>query len=108
MRALTLAELIFLNLLRDKERGMIEIKGLGQNVQAARDAIKRARDAVQAMNTNGAELEQTATDIAATFKKHTADLLFEATQLGNSPPATDEKPGDTFQQPGAGNGAIHE
>jgi hypothetical protein len=85
MRALTLGELILLNLLRERERMAIEIKGLAANVTAAQAAIRRARVATARMNESGATLERTATEIAEAFDKHTEDLLFEAQTLGNAP-----------------------
>jgi hypothetical protein len=69
---------------RLKEQLMaIEIKGLGANVDAARAAIRRGREAMARAVTSGAALEQTANDIADEFEKHASDLLFEATSLGN-------------------------
>ena len=82
----------------------LEIKGLGQNVQAARDAIRKARSSIETMNGEGAKLSALAEEIAATFKQHHDDLMFEAQTLGNSPPASPE-PEKPFPAPGAGNGA---
>lgn len=64
---------------------MVDVKGLDAGVQAARAAIRKARAAIDRMNTSGAELERTATEIAEIFEEHTADLQFEAQTLGNSP-----------------------
>lgn len=61
----------------------IEIKGLGANVEAARAAIRRARDATSRMNESGRTLERTANEIASVFEQHTKDLMIEANNLGN-------------------------
>jgi hypothetical protein len=92
---------------REERLMAIEIKGLSANVQAARAAIGRARAATARMNASGLTLEQTANDIAAVFEQHTADLLFEAQQLGNStsaasgaePQASSEPRAPTQQHP---------
>lgn len=67
----------------------IEIKGLGANVEAARAAIRRSRVAVANMNESGRILESTANEIATVFDQHTADLIREASNLGNG--AQDEE-----------------
>lgn len=63
---------------------MIEIKGLGTNVEAARAAIRKARTATARMVESGSILETTALDIAKTFEQHTHDLELEAASLGNA------------------------
>lgn len=65
--------------------GALEIKGLSANVEAARAAIRKARAAVDAMNTAGTSLVTTANQVAAAFTKAEEDILFEAQTLGNSP-----------------------
>ena len=66
----------------------IEIKGLGDSVQRAKGAIGLARAAADRMNASVAGLVKTANEIADSCDKHRADLEFEATQLGNSPPSS--------------------
>ena len=97
----------FARLLVERDRRLygdimtIEIKGLGNSVQAARDAIRNARAATAKMQEAGTLLVTTADDIAKTFTKHTEDLLFEAQQLGNGEPPSVTPKADTAVQ---GNG----
>ena len=93
------------------EKVKVEIKGLGDTVNRAREAIRKARNSVAGMHESGRALEDVANQIAKTFDQHREDLLFEAQTLGNSngsDESSEQKDEQPFQSPGAGNSADNQ
>lgn len=78
----------------------IEIKGLSQNVTAARNAMAQARAAITDMQTSVSGLIAVAADIKSQCDKAKSDLMFDAQSLGNSPPESPSQPSPS------GNGAA--
>ncbi len=90
MRACTLLELMALNILRERERMAIEIKGLGEAVKAARKGIADVRTESAGLGDDTRALLSTLKDVRAQVNAAHEDLKFEASTLGNSPPAGEE------------------
>lgn len=64
----------------------IEIKGLGDAVQAARKGITDARAMVAGMHEAAGSLKATVDDVTKALRQAEADIRFEAEQLGNGGP----------------------
>lgn len=69
---------------------LVEIKGLGDTIRSVTNRINAAKDAARKLDENGAGLVAELTDIDLQLTQHREDLRFQASTLGNSPPASEQ------------------
>ena len=63
---------------------LVEIKGLGETVSAARQALQGVRASARAMNDTAAKLKAEVEDVTAQLQEHRDDLKADAESLGNA------------------------
>lgn len=80
----------------------IQVKGLKEAADRARKALGAARLSVTKMELHATGLAAAAEDISRDLAKHTEDLLFDATTLGNGSPVSDEQKVSSFRDVGLG------
>lgn len=73
----------------------LKIKGLQETVTRAREGISAVRTAASGLHESTNAFVATATEVQRQIDAAHDDLKFEATQLGNSPPASEDASKDT-------------
>ena len=93
-----LAYRVVRNLKEGKLAGLIEIKGLGQAVAAAKKGIADVRSETAGLQTDASSLVLAIQDVRQQINQAKADLAFEAQTLGNGAPT--EQPSEPLSQQG--------
>ena len=74
----------------------IEIKGLREGIESTRQLIRDARNSSSGLSDSIRELNKNMAEAKKQIDQANSDLVFEMTQLGNSPPnEPEEKKGDS-------------
>jgi predicted nucleic acid-binding Zn-ribbon protein len=79
-----------INRLEESIMGLLEIKGLGAHVAAAKRGIADVRTAAADLNNSTGALAMELRDVTAQVEAARKDLRFEAETLGNSAPELSE------------------